>query len=130
MLEHGMSPPSTSLQMTEQQAEFAGILSPRRSENPQFYDWNTVFVLYCDGSSFTGQRRDAHRVNETLSLHFHGSFILRAVIHGACEGEHDHANIASTCLVGLALSRFTWMMSVWQTLHNEPGTLCAILDGG
>ena len=34
----------------------AGILSHIRRLNPDFYNWNMVFVIYCDGGSFTGYR--------------------------------------------------------------------------
>ena len=40
-------------------AEFndqASILSNDPMENPHFYNWNRVFVLYCDGFSFSGNR--------------------------------------------------------------------------
>ena len=36
--------------------EFAGILSSDKSVNPDFYNWNAVFVIYCDGGSFAGDR--------------------------------------------------------------------------
>lgn len=35
--------------------EFAlGFLSDSKLLNPDFYDWNIVFVAYCDGASFSG----------------------------------------------------------------------------
>ncbi|MCD9646237.1 hypothetical protein HAX54_035926, partial [Datura stramonium] len=33
---------------------FLGIFSKSKSENPDFYNWNKVFVRYCDGGAFTG----------------------------------------------------------------------------
>lgn len=30
-----------------------GFLSDNQSVNPSFYDWNIVYLMYCDGSSFT-----------------------------------------------------------------------------
>ncbi|XP_020252710.1 pectin acetylesterase 5-like [Asparagus officinalis] len=36
------------------QASFVGILSQTASENPDFYNWNRVKILYCDGASFSG----------------------------------------------------------------------------
>lgn len=36
-------------------AEFApGFLSDSKLLNPDFYDWNIVFIAYCDGASFSG----------------------------------------------------------------------------
>ena len=31
-----------------------GILSANATTNPDFYNWNAVFFVYCDGSSFAG----------------------------------------------------------------------------
>ncbi|XP_031561956.1 pectin acetylesterase 7-like [Actinia tenebrosa] len=35
-------------------AKQGGILSSNRSKNPYFYDWNVLYLQYCDGSSFMG----------------------------------------------------------------------------
>jgi hypothetical protein len=35
-------------------ADFSGFLSDNSSTNPDFYDWNVVYIKYCDGASFTG----------------------------------------------------------------------------
>ncbi|KAL5717189.1 [Wnt protein] O-palmitoleoyl-L-serine hydrolase [Ranunculus cassubicifolius] len=48
----------------EKQIPFTGILSNRREENPDFYNWNRVKLRYCDGASFTGDSRDrVHQLN-------------------------------------------------------------------
>ena len=31
-----------------------GFLSDDPKVNPDFYNWNTVYVKYCDGASFAG----------------------------------------------------------------------------
>ena len=36
--------------------EFHGFLSDNATVNPDFYDWNIVYLMYCDGSSFTSNR--------------------------------------------------------------------------
>ena len=38
--------------------EFHGFLSDNATVNPDFYNWNMVFLMYCDGSSFAGNRLD------------------------------------------------------------------------
>ena len=35
-------------------AVYGGFLSDSPLANPDFYNWNMVFVKYCDGASFTG----------------------------------------------------------------------------
>ena len=37
-------------------AEFFGIFSDDPDINPDFYNWNHVFVIYCDGGLFAGER--------------------------------------------------------------------------
>ncbi len=36
--------------------EFPGILSSNAEVNPDLYNWNVVFLIYCDGGSFAGDR--------------------------------------------------------------------------
>ena len=31
-----------------------GLFSDDPAVNPDFYDWNAVFMMYCDGASFAG----------------------------------------------------------------------------
>ena len=33
---------------------FGGLLSANETVNPDFYNWNMVYVIYCDGASFLG----------------------------------------------------------------------------
>ncbi|RAL45200.1 hypothetical protein DM860_014610 [Cuscuta australis] len=54
-----------------------GMLSSRKLENPDFYNWNRVKIRYCDGSSFTGNSRKFH--NGTW-LHFRGAIIFKAAM--------------------------------------------------
>ncbi|CAL5329840.1 unnamed protein product [Camellia sinensis] len=59
------------------QLAFSGILSNLQKFNPDFYNWNRIKVMYCDGSSFTG---DVEAVNPATNLHFRGARIFAAVI--------------------------------------------------
>ena len=33
-----------------------GLFSDDMEKNPHFHDWNHVFIIYCDGFSFAGDR--------------------------------------------------------------------------
>ena len=33
---------------------FDGLLSDVKEDNPDFYQWNVVYIKYCDGASFAG----------------------------------------------------------------------------
>ncbi|CAL5347918.1 unnamed protein product [Camellia sinensis] len=66
----------SSKQMANQLA-FSGLLSNLQKFNLDFYNWNRIKVMYCDGSSFTG---DVEAVNPATNLHFRGARIFAAVI--------------------------------------------------
>ncbi|CAL5347969.1 unnamed protein product [Camellia sinensis] len=59
------------------QLAFSGLLSNLQKFNLDFYNWNRIMVMYCDGSSFTG---DVEAVNPATNLHFRGARIFAAVI--------------------------------------------------
>lgn len=54
------------------------------SPHPQFFDWNIVYVWYCDGSSYTGNMLDEVTYTDdqgtTTTLYYRGSHIIDSVI--------------------------------------------------
>jgi hypothetical protein len=34
------------------------LLSTKQTENPVFWDWTKIYVIYCDGSEYSGTRSD------------------------------------------------------------------------
>ncbi|KAG6414814.1 hypothetical protein SASPL_122188 [Salvia splendens] len=56
---------------------FSDILSPDSQINPDFYNWNRIFVAYCDQSSFLG---DTEFDGQGPKLQFRGSRIFDAVV--------------------------------------------------
>ncbi|CAL5429298.1 unnamed protein product [Camellia sinensis] len=88
----------SSKQMANQLA-FSGLLSNLQKFNPDFYNWNRIKVMYCDGSSFTG---DVEAVNPATNLHFRGARIFVAVIEDLlAKGMKNAANaIISGCSAG------------------------------
>ncbi|KAI3756133.1 hypothetical protein L1987_55947 [Smallanthus sonchifolius] len=49
---------------------FTGLLSNQQDQNPNFYNWNIVYMRYCDGASFTG---DVEEVDPVNKLYFRGT---------------------------------------------------------
>lgn len=49
-----------------------GLLSPVPEENPLFWDWTKVFVIYCDGSEHQGHRENPIPYKDK-NLYFRGS---------------------------------------------------------
>ncbi|KAM0884150.1 hypothetical protein ACQ4PT_031188 [Festuca glaucescens] len=56
----------------------AGILGSDQQLNPDFYNWNKVYVRYCDGASFSGDTEG--RAQDGSILHFRGLHIYEAII--------------------------------------------------
>ncbi|KAL0322892.1 UNVERIFIED_CONTAM: Pectin acetylesterase 8 [Sesamum angustifolium] len=61
----------------EKKMQFRHILAPEQTINPDFYNWNRVFVAYCDGSSFMG---DVEEVTPGSNLTRRGARIFDAVM--------------------------------------------------
>ncbi|CAO1942593.1 unnamed protein product [Urochloa humidicola] len=57
---------------------FDGIFNDQQPQNPDFYNWNKVFVRYCDGASFSGNA-EGEAENGT-KLYFRGLRIWEAVV--------------------------------------------------
>ncbi|KAK1394694.1 Pectin acetylesterase [Heracleum sosnowskyi] len=58
-----------------QPVNFTGVLADKQQLNPYFYNWHRVFVRYCDGASFTG-----NRVDPANKLHYKGAKVFSAVV--------------------------------------------------
>lgn len=58
-------------------ANMTGILSDKVYQNPDFYNWNRVFLRYCDGASFAGNSKFD---NGTTVLYFRGQKIWQAMV--------------------------------------------------
>jgi hypothetical protein len=59
--------------------EFHGFLSDNATVNPDFHDWNMVFLMYCDGGSFAGDRLDPVDVLGN-KIYMRGKLVLNALI--------------------------------------------------
>lgn len=68
-----------------------GLLSRNPQSNPNFYNWNAVYVPYCDGASYTGNRTKPLTVRGR-KIYFRGKRILSALLddlldHGLNDAE-------------------------------------------
>nr|XP_019703936.1 pectin acetylesterase 12 [Elaeis guineensis]XP_029118083.1 pectin acetylesterase 12 [Elaeis guineensis] len=81
----------------ERMIPFTGILSNKREENPDFFNWNRVKVRYCDGASFLGEG-----YNAAAGLYFRGQRIWLAVMEDLMSKGMRYANQAllSGCSAG------------------------------
>jgi hypothetical protein len=62
---------------TQRTLDGGGILSNRPEENPDFSDWNHVFVVYCSSDFWSGTRPDN---NTEVKFYFRGHYIVDAVV--------------------------------------------------
>ncbi|CAM6089097.1 unnamed protein product [Calypogeia fissa] len=87
-----------------------GILSSSPIDNPDFYNWNRVYLKYCDGGSFSGDVSDPmrvrrHTINGTapvVNLFFRGQRIWKALMEELMEKGMKNAQNAllSGCSAG------------------------------
>ena len=60
-------------------SKLEGVFSSEPLKNPHFYDWNVLYLQYCDGSSFLGNADQPVFYNNTR-LYFRGRRILSAFL--------------------------------------------------
>jgi len=71
--------------------DWGGPISMNSTLNPDFYDWNHAFFVYCDGACFSGDRDDPVEFNGT-NLYFRGHRNLIATIKDLLANKGlDHA---------------------------------------
>ena len=61
-----------------------GIMTTNAEQNPQFYNWNHVYLYYCSSDLWTGDRAAS---TETAGLHFRGARIVTAVVEDLMNSE-------------------------------------------
>ncbi|KAK6793998.1 hypothetical protein RDI58_007451 [Solanum bulbocastanum] len=101
---------------------FTGMFSKNQSGNPEFYNWNKVFIRYCDGGGFTG---DVEYVDPATKLHFRGARIFKAVMDELLEKGLKTAK--SALLSGSSAGGFPAMLycDYFRTLlPNTPRVKC------
>lgn len=58
-----------------------GINSPNPAINPDFYDWNLVWIVYCDGASFTGNLERPIISSGGDTIYMRGKRVIDAIIN-------------------------------------------------
>ncbi|KAK9077770.1 hypothetical protein SSX86_006108 [Deinandra increscens subsp. villosa] len=106
-----------------QELYFSGILSNRKDQNPNFYNWNRVYMRYCDGSSFTG---DVEEVDQANNLYFRGGRVFNAIVEELMSiGMKDAQNISKKLTVLFFFNDGTIISS---SLGCSAGGLATILN--
>ncbi|XP_057800356.1 pectin acetylesterase 11-like isoform X6 [Salvia miltiorrhiza] len=81
---------------------FRGMLADNSTFNPDFYNWNVVYIFYCDGSSFMS---DIEEVDPVHNLTYRGGRIYEAMMDELLRmgmGNAKNALLSGTSAGGLA----------------------------
>jgi len=121
-------PPSVSLG-----GGAGGYFSMDHKQNPLMYNWNAVYIRYCDGASLSGDKATP-TVHNNTTLHFRGRAILDAEINSLL-GDRGMANatdvIVSGCSAG-GLATFLhcdyWADAI--AVHNKDTKIACMPDSG
>jgi hypothetical protein len=106
-----------------------GIFSDDEAVNGEFYNWNVVYLGYCDGGSFAGYLEDPLEVDGT-KLYIRGRPILLALIEHLMQNGMQNATdvILTGCSAG-GLATFLHADLV-SSLLPEDVSYKAMSDGG
>ncbi|KAL6533696.1 hypothetical protein OROHE_013529 [Orobanche hederae] len=67
----------SSIHRANNKTYYSGMLTRNQTYNPDFYNWNKVYLIYCDGASFLG---DVEEVNPETNLTYRGSRVFNAIM--------------------------------------------------
>lgn len=120
---------------SEAASKFEGrvIQSDDRGINPLTHDWNHVFVRYCDGGYFAGEREDT---SSRHGLYYRGRYITEAVFHTL--SQNHGLNAATDVIIGgcsagaiRTISHIDAMSGMIRDLvDNDEVRIAAIADSG
>ena len=108
-----------------------GYLNYQKEKNPFLYNWNVVFVIYCDGGSFAS---DSEANFNGQSLQFRGKRIREAVIQEVFK-KHALAEASDVVISGCSAGGLAVLMGIDQiakTIYqrNKGVNLKALVDSG
>jgi len=75
-----------------------GYFDPSPLENPMMYNWNIVFIPYCDGGSFSGNNETVATYNGT-KLYYRGKRVREAV-YDSLLTKHDFVSTTDVVISG------------------------------
>jgi len=104
------------------------LLSSKEKYNPNFYNWNKVFVRYCDGSSFISDR--TYEINGT-KVYMYGKNNLFGVLN-YLKYNYNFTNANSVVLSGFSAGSFSTLIyaNYIETLTTKKNNTFVISDSG
>lgn len=104
------------------------VLTPNAIINPNFHDWNFVFVHYCDGASYSGNMNTSVTVNG-YELYFRGQQILQALIRDLQQNK-DMKNAKNILVSGCSAGGLTVFLHCDTIAKQTNAYVRCVSDGG
>ncbi len=105
------------------------MLSTRQADNPVFYDWTKIYVMYCDGSEYTGSRAVPISYKDK-QLYFRGyNNTLEQFRY--LDQQFDFYNGDSIVITGVSAGGIaTYLYSNYLFEHTKTAKVYALPDSG
>jgi len=107
-----------------------GYMSLDKEINPLMYNWNAVFLRYCDGGSLSGDKPTPTVVDQNTTIHFRGRAILDAEIESLLNdrGMNEATDVVvSGCSAG-GLATFLhcdhWATAIMTATNGAAKVVC------
>ncbi|CAI7777505.1 unnamed protein product, partial [Closterium sp. NIES-53] len=92
--------------LDRQNGSMHGMLSSNHTVNPDFYNWNAVYFIYCDGGSFSGHQDQPVRFNG-IPLYMRGRKVADLLVKHLMEkkglGHAEKVVVSGSSAGGVAL---------------------------
>jgi hypothetical protein len=106
-----------------------GLLSTLPEVNPVFYDWTKIYVIYCDGSEYTGSRASPISYKDK-QLYFRG-FNNTMEQFSYLDKQFDFYNGDTIVITGVSAGGIaTYLYSNYLVEHTKKAKVYAIPDSG
>ncbi|KAI3694715.1 hypothetical protein L1987_77684 [Smallanthus sonchifolius] len=90
---------------------FTGLLSNQQDQNPNFYNWNRVYMRYCDGASFTG---DVEEIDPCFFPQYDMPYINTPIF--IVNSAYDTWQFINTCVADF---RSDYLWSLWSVFAKS-----------
>ncbi|CAD8159567.1 unnamed protein product [Paramecium pentaurelia] len=101
-----------------------GLFNRNQNVNPYFYNWNTIFVNYCDGTGHQGYRAQPLQIKDKL-IYIRGELIFKSIFQEHLTKLTKASKIlVSGCSAG-GLAVFSWIQYIKNHLPSNVLVLAA-----
>jgi hypothetical protein len=104
--------------------------APSATLNPLMYNWNVVFMVYCDGGSFTGNRKGSITVgNQTI---FYRGALIREAIKGDLVANQNFGELTDLVVSGASAGGLATYLHVdwWASQVSKSAKVVGLPDCG